>query len=197
MRRWLATILFAAFAAPAPAAAADEAQAMADATWEMLEKLPPSHSWDLGLRVGYGPVSYLREETPAWFGFGIRGVWGAHLGELRQHRVGVQAEVVLEGPAPSYFIGGLEPQAAWDMVVGRLTTGASLGGSVLVHSMLTKTGSETGLGVAPIAAVRVGYSQPWSRVTRRLFIVAEPRVRWVQGAPDPGVSLVLGSGRGR
>ena len=51
--------------------------------------------------------------------------------------------------------------------------------------------------VAPTLAVRLGYSEGWSRVSRRFFVVLEPKARWVRGGPELLCSVVIGQGRGR
>jgi hypothetical protein len=42
----------------------------------------------------------------------------------------------------------------------------------------------------------VGWSQPFSRLARRLHVVLEPKVRMVDGRLNPTVALYVGSGRG-
>ena len=57
--------------------------------------------------------------------------------------------------------------------------------------------SESAFYVVPTASVRIGWSQTWSRVGRRLFLFLEPKVRYSEEQFVPVVALVVGSGMGR
>ena len=48
-----------------------------------------------------------------------------------------------------------------------------------------------------MAIARIGWSQTWSRVGRRLFLFLEPKVRYTDGQFVPVVALAVGSGAGR
>jgi hypothetical protein len=92
---------------------------------------------------------------------------------------------------------------AWDRVGGNVLVGASVGPSLLIHSSQATVRTETDVMLAPMVAVRVGYSKPFSRLGRRFYVVAEPKARWLSGGRnlnpqlDWGAVLLVGSGRGR
>ena len=71
--------------------------------------------------------------------------------------------------------------------------GASLGGAVLAHQAMDEDSAVT---LAPVVALRLGPSQPWSRLGRRMFVMAEPKLRLVQGYPNATFSVLIGQGRG-
>jgi hypothetical protein len=172
---------------------------LADATqslFDQLEHMPPRSSYDVSVNVDFGEITYWRTQVPPWMGFGARVGGGKHLGDDRAHRLGMALGVQLEGPVPEYFTLAFEPQATWDHVSNGVQVGASLGPAVLWHSRVSVIEHESIVGVAPSAALRLGVSQPWSRIARRMFIVAEPRLRWVDDRPNPSVAVVVGSGRG-
>jgi len=192
MGRWMAFLLLAML--PAAARAADPAPE--DDLWAELENLPPRASYEAGVAVTYGDITYWRSNTGPWMGFGLRGGFGWHFGELHAHRVGPGLHLTLEGPAPEYFTGAIEPTFAWDFVTKGLYLGAAVGPAVLAHSRLTLLGQETSWALSPMVAARVGWSQPWSRLTRRMYVVVEPKFRWIDENPNWGAALVVGSGRG-
>lgn len=173
-------------------AVAQEAAPMT--AWEALEELPPRSAWELGLHMSFGRIAYWWEETPAWVGFGIRGGWGRVFSDSNRLGFGVAAN--LEGPVPLYYSASLEPQVTWDRVRGGLQLGASVGPSLMLHTILEHSGSKSVFAVSPMAAVRVGYSESWSRIGRRFFALLEPKIRWVDGRADYSVALVVGSGAG-
>ncbi len=169
--------------------------------WEALDLLAPRAAWDLSVHVNYSTVAHFGELP--WVGFGLGLAWGRIFGV---HRLGAGLRLNLEGPVPIYFSSSLEPQVQWDAILGGVQVGASLGPALLLHTRALALGSSNTLGVAPMAAVRVGWSQRWRRASRRFFVVLEPKVRWVamervgeapvDWAPDVGVGIVVGSGRG-
>ena len=81
-----------------------------------------------------------------------------------------------------------------DWIDHNIQVGVSVGPALLLHQML---GEGLFPGAAPAAAVRMGWSQSWTRVGRRLFIVLEPRVRLIGDEPQLVGSLIIGQGRGR
>lgn len=169
-------------------------EAPSESAWEALTRMPPRTAWDAGLHVSLGNIGYWRDETPPWVGFGLRGGWGRVFGD---HRLGAAGTLSVEGPIPLYWSAILEPQATWDVVLKGLALGASVGPALMLHSELETTGMKGVFGVAPSAAFRVGYSEPWSRVGRRFFVHAEPKLRWIRDGLDWSVALVIGSGAGR
>ena len=178
--------------ASGPALAQETAEPMT--AWEALERMPPRTAWELGLHMSFGRIAYWWEETPAWVGFGVRGGWGRVYED--SNRLGFAVTTNLEGPVPLWYSASVEPQVTWDRVRGGLQLGASLGPSLMLHTMLETSGSKSVFGLSPMAAVRVGYSEPWSRVGRRFFAVLEPKVRLVGDRIDYSAALVVGSGSG-
>ena len=179
-----------------PAVAHAQETAPEDDLWAQLENLPPRLSYEAGVAVSYSDITYWRGNTGPWMGFGLRGGMGWHVGQLKAHRFGPGLHVGLEGPAPEYFTGAIEPTVAWDYVKGGVYVGAAVGPALLAHSRLTLVGQETTWGLSPMVSARIGWSQPWSRVTRRMYLVLEPKLRWVDENPNFGAALVIGSGRG-
>ena len=161
-----------------------------------LETIPPSISAEFGMRVGFGEVPSFKGRGPPWLGFGMNGGLGWHVGQTRTHRFGPALDLSIEGPFPEYYSVVLEPAAAWDHVDKGLLLGASLGLATMMNSDLEITGSETAFGIGPSASVRIGYSQRWSRVMRRMYVAAEPKVRFVGGQFFGSLSVVIGSGKG-
>ena len=49
---------------------------------------------------------------------------------------------------------------------------------------------------APMAAFRIGYSQPWSLVARRFFVAVEPKIRVIDGRVNVIGAIVIGTGMG-
>lgn len=163
--------------------------------WEALEQIPPRHAYEAGVHMSFGSIGYWRSVTPPWVGFGIRGMWGRVYRD--GNRLGAGLGLNVEGPLPLYFSLSAEPQIAWDRVSRGLLLGASVGPSVLWHSTLEIQGAKHAFGVAPMAAVRIGYSEPWSKVGRRFYAVLEPKFRWIRGGGDYSVAIIVGSGAGR
>ncbi|MCB9696959.1 MAG: hypothetical protein H6738_09300 [Alphaproteobacteria bacterium] len=163
-----------------------------------LDRVPPRQSYDLALQISYGQVAYFRDAVPPWIGFGIRGAWGRNMG---LNRIGAAALVAAEGDIGVHTYLSLEPSLAWDFVSqgkkGGIQLGANIGPALgyVVHNETVVT--ERSFEVAPAAAVRIGWSQGWTRVGRRLFAVVEPKVRYADDGLSAVVALVIGSGGGR
>lgn len=196
---WLAAAF--AFGLSAPAFA-DDTDAVAAAEEPppppiVLQRVPPRHSWDFALAPSFGMIGYFREDLPAWLGVGIRGGWGAHKGF---HRFGVGLSVAAEGEVTVMWTTAIEPAATWDWISPKgLLLGASVGPSLLLHHTLAARAGvsfDTKVGASPHAAFRIGWSQPWSLIGKRFFVAAEPRLRWIRGAPSASIALVIGSGGG-
>jgi len=85
---------------------------------------------------------------------------------------------------------------AWDHVNHHLQIGASAGPALLLHDHVGLHGSDVAYGVAPSVDFRIGYSEAWSRVQKRMFVVAEPKLRWIAGRPNWVLGVVIGSGTG-
>jgi hypothetical protein len=163
-----------------------------------IDRIPPRSSYEFAVQFSYGTVTYWRDYVPPWIGFGLRGGWGRNLGVSGAHRLGPSLTVVAEGPVGVHTSVAVEPHLAWDFVGDKgLLLGAGVGPALMVHSRSDTVGGETAFGVAPGAAVRLGWSQTFSRVGRRLFVFLEPKIRYVDGAPNPLVAIAIGSGRGK
>ncbi len=110
----------------------------------------------------------------------------------------MNALLFVEGPLPVHMTAGLEPHLAWDYVTKKgFQVGAGVGPAVLYHSKIldgTSVLREPGFGAG--AAVRVGWSQSWSRIGRRLFVLFEPKVRYMDGNVGVAGALMVGSGKG-
>ena len=158
-----------------------------------LKRIPPRFSYDIGLQFGYGEITYWREEVPPWATMGFNFAWGKHFGH---HRIGPGIAFIAEGPVPVHMSLFLEPTFRWDTVKGWLQVGASLGPSFMLHHAQRTVVHQTSKGVGPVAALRVGWSEPYSRIGRRLHVVLEPKMRLIDGRMNPSVSIVIGSGRG-
>ena len=93
---------------------------------------------------------------------------------------------------------GLEPHLAWDYINKKgLLVGAGVGPAALYHSKIengTSVLNQPGFGVS--AAARIGWSQSWTRVGRRLYVMVEPKIRVMGDAIGPTAALVVGSGKG-
>lgn len=165
------------------------------------DRPPPNFSWDVALQGSYGQITRWQDEViPGWIGFGIRGAWGKNLTPTGAHRVGLHILLFLEGPAPVHMTTGLEPMFGWDYVASSgfwVGAGAGVGALYHVKASARSTGasvSEPGFGLA--AAGRIGWSQTYTRVGRRLFIGVEPKVRWMSGRSGVTAALIVGSGQG-
>lgn len=163
-----------------------------------LDRIPPRYSYELAMQVSFGEVAYFRETVPPWVGFGLRGGWGKHFG---MQRLGLNATFGAEGELGVNTYLSLEPALAWDFVSpgkrGGVQVGAGIG-PALGYTASAVTVDEThSFEVAPSAALRLGWSQGWTRVGRRLFVFVEPKVRWASDGFAPLVALAVGSGGGR
>ena len=159
-----------------------------------LDRMPPKFSYDFAIHASFGDVTYFRTQVPPWVGFGFRGAWGRNFGV---GRVGFQVTAAIEGPVPIHYSASLEPAASIDYIRNNILIGGSLGVSAMLHAELGKTETEYTPGVAPALGLRIGWSQSWTRVGRRVFVVLEPKVRYIDGALGPTVSVVVGAGRGK
>jgi hypothetical protein len=160
-----------------------------------IERIPPSTSFEFAVQVSYGEVAYFKSEVGPWVGFGFRGGWGKNFGV---HRLGVAALATAEGDLGIHTQLGLEPSANWDFVSAKgVLLGAGVGPAIIFTSENDTVQAERGLEVAPVASARIGWSQTWSRVGRRLFVYLEPKARVVNGSVSPVVALAVGSGAGR
>ena len=163
-----------------------------------IDRIPPRTSYEFAVQFSYGAVGYFRDEVPPWIGFGLRGGYGKNLGVQGAHRVGANLTGVAEGPIGVHTTLGLEPHAAWDFVGEKgLSLGAGVGPAVLWHSRASTISVGTTMSVVPSAALRIGWSQTYSRVGRRLFLFVEPKARMIEGRVSPVVAVAVGSGRGR
>ncbi len=162
------------------------------------ERPPPDFSYEVGVQASYGVITYWQNEVAPWIGFGIRAGWGRNLPEKYKHRIGANLLLFIEGPMPVHMSIGLEPHLAWDYINDKgMLLGAGIGPAALYHSKIengTSVFNKPGFGAS--AAARIGWSQSWTRVGRRLFVMVEPKVRYMEGNFGPTVQLVIGSGRG-
>ncbi len=191
------------FAPPvlAPAAHAQEDESLLSAsdlpppTFEV-QRLPPDVSYEFAMHFSFGTVTYWREFVDAWIGFGGRFSGGKHFND---HRLGGALTFVAEGPLGVHTTLALEPHATWDYVAPKsgLALGFGIGPAAMYHFRNDISEPERTFTLNPSAAARIGWSQSWTRVGRRLFIVAEPKIRYIDGEPNPLVAVVVGSGSGR
>ncbi len=160
-----------------------------------LERINPTVSYEIGAQFSFGTVTYWRDFVPAWIGMGLRGGWGKNMGN---HRLGLDVTLTAEGPFGVHTSGFLEPVAAWYVITdSNLLLGAGVGPALTYHVRNDVLASERAFGLAPSAAVKVGWSQSWTRVGRRVFVYVEPKVRIVDDKLNPLVALVFGSGTGK
>ncbi len=161
-----------------------------------VQRIPPSWSYEFGMHFSFGTVTYWREYIDAWIGFGGRFAAGKNFGD---HRLGGILTGVAEGPIGVHTSLAAEPAVAWDYIAPRLglQLGLSAGPALMYHFRNDTTAGEHATTLNPSAAARFGWSQSWTRVGRRLYVVAEPKIRVVDGKPNPLVALVVGSGVGR
>lgn len=191
-------VLAALLAAPAAVAQDDggtlSASDLPPPSFEV-QRLPPDVSYEFAMHFSFGTVTYWQEFVDAWIGFGGRFAYGKHIGE---HRLGGSLTAVAEGPLGVHTSLALEPHATWDWISPQgLQLGAGVGPAGMFHIRNDVVIPERAFTVNPSAAVRIGWSQSWTRVGRRLFLVAEPKLRWINGDPNPLIALVVGSGNGR
>jgi hypothetical protein len=156
-----------------------------------LQRIPPRFSYDFGAQFGVADITYWRNEVPPWATMGLFGSWGYH--PRGNDRFGPGFAAIIEGPVPLHATYSFEPTFRWDRVMGKLGLGAAVGGAFQIHAALRETNTEVHVGAAPVVAARIGWSQGWTRVGRRLFIVAEPKARYVRGKLNTGVSLQIGT----
>ena len=160
-----------------------------------LDRVPPNTSYEFAIQVSYGSVPYFRSEVGSWIGFGLRGGWGKNFG---LHRLGVSGTFTAEGDVAVHTVLDLEPAFAWDYVGAKgLLVGAGVGPAFVYTQENSTIHEERRFEVVPSGVVRLGWSQTWSRVGRRLFVFAEPKVRWIEGEVSPVVAVAVGSGGGR
>lgn len=160
-----------------------------------IDRIPPNTSYEFAVQVSYGQVAYFRDQVPPWVGFGFRGGWGKNFGV---HRIGVSGTFSAEGDIGVHTQLAIEPALTWDFVSGGgFLLGAGVGPAVAWTARSSTIDSEYAFEVAPSAAVRLGWSQTWSRVGRRLFLFVEPKARMAGGKISPLVAVAVGSGGGR
>lgn len=163
-----------------------------------IDRLPPDWSFEGGVQFGYGSTPVWDEYVASWIGMGLRGGAGINFGP--GHRLGALVSASVEGPIGVHMSVLLEPMANWDYIAQNgLAVGAGIGPGVLYSQRNETVFAERLVNASGAAAARVGWSQTFSRVGRRLFVYAEPRVRLVTGEEDlkPSVVVVFGSGAGR
>jgi hypothetical protein len=159
-----------------------------------LDRIPPSYSYDIGVVFGMGELGWWREEIPPWMHFGLFAAWGKHL--RNGDSVGFGGTLLAEGPFPLHSTFALDPVLRWDRVQGKLALGASVGGSLMFHSAQKPIGVEQAVSASPLVTARFGWSQGFTRVGRRIFVIAEPKLRYMVGKLSPGISLAVGVGQG-
>jgi hypothetical protein len=160
-----------------------------------IDRIPPSASFEFAVQVSYGYVSYHRDAVPPWVGFGLRGGGGKNFG---LHRIGAAAVFASEGDLGIHTLLVLEPSVTYDLVTpGGLLLGASAGPSLMYWADASTIVVDRDFGVGPAASARVGWSQTWSRIGRRLFVFVEPKVRRANGSTDVLAAFAIGSGIGR
>lgn len=161
-----------------------------------IERLPARTSWEFAMQVSFGPVAYFQDVASNWPGYGIRGGWGRNVGTSA--RFGLQGAATIEGEFGIYTLMTLEPGVTFDFVGKRGFAFGFTGGPSFVHTRDNATViQETNFALAPYAAVRMGWSQTFSSVGRRLFVYLEPKVRFTEFGAVPIAAIVVGSGGGR
>ena len=131
---------------------------------------------------------------PPWATLGIGASWGKHFGKT--HRVGAGLAIIAEGPIPVHTSFFVEPTARWDAIFKWLQVGVSVGPAIGFHHAQRTITHESEWEVGPVGSMRIGWSQPFSRLGRRLHVLVEPKMRLVNGRMNPTVALYIGSGRG-
>jgi hypothetical protein len=163
----------------------------------VLERIPPRFSYELGVAISVASMRQFVDfvGVSPWPGFAVRAGWGRNLGA---NRIGFGGGLGIEGPAPQFYSGTVEVFAAWDHITpSGFAIGASSGPELMLHNHLKRLGTDRWVEATPTLAARIGWSQTWSRVGRRVHTYIEPKGRILAGAPTWAVSLVVGSGRGR
>lgn len=160
-----------------------------------IDRVPPNTSFEFAVQVSYGSVAYFQDAVPPWIGFGFRGGWGKNLGV---HRLGVGGTFTAEGDFGVHTLLALEPTATWDFVSpGGLLLGAGAGPALMYTNRNATVETVSSFEIAPSVVARIGWSQTWSRVGRRLFIFVEPKLRFTGESYTPLVAVAVGSGAGR
>jgi hypothetical protein len=160
-----------------------------------IDRVPPNTSYEFAVQVSYGEVPYFEAVVPLWIGFGMRAGWGKNLG---LHRLGVSGSFTAEGDIGVHTVLDLEPAFAWDFVSNKgILLGAGVGPSLVYRQENSTIFTDRGFEVGPSAVARLGWSQTWSRVGRRIFVFLEPKLRFADGEPTTVVALAVGSGGGR
>lgn len=164
----------------------------------VLKRIRPTFSWDFAVEPSYGQIGYFRDQQPWYVGLGARGGWGRHFGD---NRIGFDVHLAVEGPVTVKWSNILEAGVAWDHVTpSGFWAGASVGPSFMLHADLAPQASvayDLVPALTGFASARIGWSETFTAVGRRLFVGLEPRVRWVAGAPELSFGLAIGSGAGR
>ena len=159
-----------------------------------IDRLPPNTSWEFAVQVSYGAITYWRDYVPPWIGFGVRSGYGKHFGK---HRLGVDGLLAVEGPIGVHTSMTLEPSLSWNFVSdGGVLLGAGAGPGVMYHQRNDTVIGESAWGSNVGANARLGWSQGWTRVGRRVFVFLEPKARVIDSTFSPSVALVIGSGGG-
>ena len=160
-----------------------------------IDRVAPTVSYEFAAQFSFGEITYWRDFVPAWIGLGLRAGWGKNFGN---HRLGIDGTLAAEGPFGVHTSVFLEPVGAWHYVSnGGLLLGAGVGPALMYHVRNDTTIPERAVGIAPSVALRIGWSQTWTRVGRRVFVFLEPKLRYVDNKPSPLVALAFGSGQGR
>jgi hypothetical protein len=160
-----------------------------------LERIPPSYSYDIGIQIGAGDLTYWRDEVPVWATLGFFASWGAHY--RGNDRFGPGLAFIAEGPIPLHASYSGELTFRWDRMLGEhIAVGAAAGGALMVHTAMRDFDTEVAVTPAPVVAARFGWAQNWTRVGRRLFVVAEPKARVIAGRVNYGISIQVGSTSG-
>src|SRR5690606_30637424 len=123
-------------------------------------------------------VDHWADEFDAWVGYGLRGAWGKHRGDSR---FGVDVHATVEGPLGVHTSLGLEPHLSVDRISkSGLLLGAGIGPGLFYHAEVSesmKTRGERTFELQPSIVGRIGWSQGWTRVGRRVFVYLEPKLR--------------------
>ncbi|MEM6928863.1 MAG: hypothetical protein AAF602_18130 [Myxococcota bacterium] len=161
-----------------------------------IERIPARTSYEFAMQVSFGPVAYFRDVSSNAPGFGVRGAWGKNVGA--RHRIGFAGVATIEGEPGVHTLLTLEPGVAWDFVGKQGLALGLTGGPSFIHTRNNATVIRTtGFAADPYVAARVGWSQTFSSVGRRLFVYLEPKVRFTDTGMVPIASFVVGSGGGR